>query len=403
MNTSCPYCNSAVPLPAEPPESRRLICPRCGEAFPLPAELSPSLNGTPVAVVNAPAVPSSVNRRSRNRRLGLMIVGGMLLLAAVVAVALVFTRPKRGLSTLAELPTLGYIPDDTNLIAAINVPTADETPEGHAMLDQLGFAQGGTLDLERLVGLPRDEIEDAVVGLKFDQAHPIPRIVVAVRTKNAYDQAALRAKLGGKKDSKDKANRDYVVIQPPGMPLEGAFWGPTPRTLVVCFPEKDFEKVPAHPAENVDRFDPALAALLRSRSERGTFFWLVAHADDWRKTGVQLPLILLMKMKADDLNLIFQARTISLGMRIDTGTITTRSRPARITEQPVPEGRRVALDMFFETAPDADMAQMSDALDAWILKQKLMPHDASWKDHTYTGIVSGTPEDWGRALRSLRK
>src|ERR1051326_5770427 len=73
VNTSCPYCNSAVPLPAEPPESRRLVCPRCGEAFPMPAELSPSLNGTPVAVGGAPAVPSSVNRRSRNRRLGLMI------------------------------------------------------------------------------------------------------------------------------------------------------------------------------------------------------------------------------------------------------------------------------------------------------------------------------------------
>src|ERR1051326_5462642 len=128
MNTSCPYCNSAVPLPAEPPESRRLVCPRCGEAFPMPAELSPSLNGTPVAVVGAPAVPSSVNRRSRNRRLGLMIIGAMLLLAAVVAVTLVYTRSKRGLSTLAELPTLGYIPDDTNVIAAVNVPTADETP-----------------------------------------------------------------------------------------------------------------------------------------------------------------------------------------------------------------------------------------------------------------------------------
>src|SRR5580765_5503158 len=75
ITTTCPYCNSVVPLSEEQVASgQRVACPRCGEAVPVAA-----MNGHYAAPnVTTTVAPSSANRRQRNRLLGLGLLIGML-------------------------------------------------------------------------------------------------------------------------------------------------------------------------------------------------------------------------------------------------------------------------------------------------------------------------------------
>src|SRR4029079_16933627 len=130
-----------------------------------------------------------------------------------------------------------------------------------------------------------------------------------------------------------EGERPYEVVQPPGSPVDFALWCATSKTFVMCYPVEEISKIPAEPNPQVDRFAAPIADLLRNRSDRDDFVSIVAHADDWKRT----PLALL---NLKDETMIFQVHTIGLGMRTDKGAVTSRNRPARITEEvkPGPKG-----------------------------------------------------------------
>ena len=354
MNTACPYCNSSVPLPADLPPNQRVICPRCIESFPLTGELRSTLTGNATATAQPIATPSSQNRRSSNRRLGFALIAFMLILAGSIAVILSTTRADRHLTNLGELPTLGYLPSDSNVIAAMNLIEADKTPEGQETLERLGL--GSNLNLENLIGLNRSQIEHVAIGMNVSSSL-IPRVVIAVRTRDAYDFDAVRSKLGSKGTKKIEGNREYDLIQPPSLLLECTLWRPSPQTLVICYPENDFQKVPAEPTADTNRFAKPIAELLTFRTDRGTFLWLVAHSDTWEKIG---PLKLLPRI---DPQILTDLRTIGLGVRMDSGQRIKRSRPARITEEVDPAARGIVLDLVIEAAVGTEMNPIEDALD----------------------------------------
>ncbi len=324
-------------------------------------------------------------------------MAGMFLLAAGAAIFMLDTRSQRGLRPLAEHPALGYLPDDTDAILNVNIPMAEQSKESQAMIDRLGLGAGGPLDLQRLAGLSLDQLEDVMVGLRLEGKPLIPGIRVVVQTRSSYDADDLRKKLGSKR-SKKEGDRPYDLVQPAGVPFEFALWCATPRTFVMCYPAEDIGKVPAEPNPNVDRFSAPIADLLRYRSDRDTFFWVVAHADDWRRTPVAL-------LNIDDATKkkLFQIRTLGVGLRMDTGTITSRVRPARITEEVRPGPKPVALDLVVITAGGADMPAIRESIENWIDKQKLETRDSNLNDNRYTVTVTGSPDDWERAIKSLRE
>src|SRR5262245_8724950 len=232
ITTTCPFCNAVVPLGEDP--RRRVICPRCGEMVPAPA-----LNGDVVAppAATTVAAPSSINRRQRNRLIGLSVIVGMLALAAIVALLLINSRGKRRLTTLAESEAVGYLPDDTNVIVALNLAEAERTKEGKETIDRLAP------ELERMVGLKADQIAAAVVGLRVD-TNIFPRTRIVVRTKSEIDLEAVRAKLQTRSAKKEK-DREYYPFQlrllP--LPLEFALWSPTPHTLIAVYPADELTKI----------------------------------------------------------------------------------------------------------------------------------------------------------------
>src|SRR5579864_798978 len=190
---SCPYCNATFPRPDVIPSSRKIDCPRCGEAIPAPAITESSDLAQITTATSSP--PQTVKRTSW--RIGLLVLAGMLIIAAGALIFILSTRSKRGLEPLAELPTLGYLPSDTNVIIAATPRVADETPEGRELLYRVGLGQADDVDSQKRVGakrdqlnweeftgLRRDQIEDVVLGMKVDANIP-PQVRLIVRTRSA--------------------------------------------------------------------------------------------------------------------------------------------------------------------------------------------------------------------------
>jgi hypothetical protein len=403
---SCPYCNATFPRPESIPLSGKIDCPRCGEAFPAPA-ITESAPGAQITTATGPT-PQQAKRSSW--RIGLLVLAGMLFIAAGALIFILNTRSKRGLEYLSELPTLGYLPSDTNVIIAATPGVADETPEGREMLYRLTLGRADDtkseervgkrdqLDWERLTGLKRDQIEDVVLGLKVDTNIP-PQMRLIVRTRSAYDVDRLRPALGATR-SRQEGNKFVDYIKPSGWPLpEAVLWCATSKTFIICLTAEDMAKVPEQPFPNVDHLAPQIADLLKTRSDKGTFFYLVGHADHWDKTFLNL---LLLKWPDEDRKTFFKIQTIGIGLRADTGATTSRQRPARITEEVKPENKGIAVDLIVTTQSDENRADVRNALEGGIERLKLSIRNSSSNDNRYSAELFGTPAEWETALQALK-
>ena len=399
LTTTCPYCNAVVDISESAPP--RVACPRCGETFPSNRSAT-TQSALPQPVSPASISPASSPKLKRaNLKLGLLVGGGMVLLFALALLAILNTRSKRGLESLAEMPTLGYLPADSNVIAAVNVPIAEDSNEGKEMLDRLGVAPGGVLDMERYFGLKRDDIEDAVLGMHVE-SNLIPPMCLVVRTRSRYDAAKLREKLNATR-SKTEGAKSIDLIRLPGVLGEAALWCPTPRTFIICRPAEEIAKVPDVPTKGVEHLSSQpLVELLSARSDRDTFLWLVAHSNDWQKTSLAWPLLSL-KMTPEDRQTLFSVRTVGVGLRLDRGAVTTRARPARISEEVKPEKRGIAVDLVVKTAGDTAALDVRKALEDRLEKLNLEIKDSNLKENRYSVTISAKPAEWEQAAQLLTK
>jgi hypothetical protein len=362
----------------------------------------------PIATPQAPPTPAV---RRANRRIGLLVVAGMLVLGVAALIYMINTRHQRGLRTLDESPALGYLPDDTNVILIANPAIADNTPEGREMLYRLGLGRADDaeserragqkreqLDWEGYTGRKREQIESLVLGLKVDTGL-IPHVRLVVRTNEAYDADKLRERLQTTHSRKDgNKTLDYVKIS--ALPIgEPVLWCAAPRTYVICLSSEDMAKVPDQPSTNVDRFVRPIPDLLRSRSDKEDFLSVVAHSDHWEKTPLSL---LVQKWPEEDRKLLFKVRTVGVGLRADRGATTSRQRPARITEEVKPEDKGIAADIVFQTNSDLDTVAVRDSLLEGVNRLKLSLRDSSGGDNRFSAEIFGTPAEWDAAIKSIR-
>src|SRR5207249_5399031 len=93
---SCPYCNALVVPPAGAQAGQRVPCTRCGETFPLSASFEPADAGSSdVPASEAPPVALPEVRRWPNALVAAIVVGSMMLLAALVLRFAVLTKDDR--------------------------------------------------------------------------------------------------------------------------------------------------------------------------------------------------------------------------------------------------------------------------------------------------------------------
>src|SRR5579884_4123827 len=237
---SCPYCNAVVAVPAGTRAGQLVPCPRCGERFPYHGP-TPEENGAPpgslptaAPEVQPTAEPESLVDRAgerlrtwSKRTILLTILGVMALMAGSgLALALMTQRYRRANDRLPapdetaarvriaappDLAGIGYLPADTDVIAAVHVAEALQEPAGQQFLRRFRPEEavrgpreqelplGGFL--EQWTGLAPEDLDHVVLGLKVAGNAIPPRAILVAQTRRRYDAGKILTALKAKRVS----------------------------------------------------------------------------------------------------------------------------------------------------------------------------------------------------------
>jgi hypothetical protein len=303
---SCPYCNSSVTLSRPAGAGQRLRCPRCHEVFPYhggerttPAQ-EDVYSSDPGSEGNGFGEGESQPFRHRpNRSVALIILTVMGAMAVIgFAFAWFTTDSRRQRDRLgdtsaeissqsisvapAKLAALGYLPEGTNAIAALHFAELMAQPETRAILQQMRAdrANFGIFRLEQATGLPLEDIDHVVLGLRM-QAADLPHIFLIVQTRLPYDEQAVRATLNAKRAIQFPDKTVYRIASEQIQP-GGVLWCAGPRTLVFGLQPKDLAGLPKNPITGIERFPAQLQKCLVDRQmAEGTQAWVAGTAPDW--------------------------------------------------------------------------------------------------------------------------
>jgi hypothetical protein len=191
-----------------------------------------------------------------------------------------------------QLPALGFVPNQSTVIAGLQVAEALAQPSGREMLDALfgRDAESGSSNLERWTGLSLDEIDHLVLAM--DTRRFLPPSVLIVETRNPYDWEQLRRSLKASR-STTRGSRALFQFKLGDSPLDACLWPANDRCLVLSLAAEDLDAVPASPNFEAKRFPAAVEMLLKERIPAGTQLWGIAHGVDmdlWLNSPLLPPL-----------------------------------------------------------------------------------------------------------------
>jgi hypothetical protein len=286
---TCPYCNAYVTVPHSQGGNRRVTCPRCGEAFPYPATRAAGLDpGVPPDPAADHVDPGQAVQRRSNRRVAGILIALMAVMALIGLLVSLQTVPTRRARDPKE--PLSYLPDDTNVIAAVRLSQALQEPAGQEVLPelQLGPVGMGVATLERWTGLSRDDVSTVVLGLKVDD-RLIPRPTLVVQTRQPYDEARLRGALKDREEVERKGRTLYRFSTDQSF-LTGTVWYAAETILVIGLRPEDLDAVPEAPYPGIDHLAPPLQEFIRDRIGEDAHAWVIGQAEHW-DTTVAWPLV----------------------------------------------------------------------------------------------------------------
>jgi hypothetical protein len=328
---------------------QKLACPRCGEAFAithLPLD-------DPFPIPSPEAAYSAEYRKPirRNRLVGGLVMGGMLLMAAIgLAYALATVQMRRDHdralprqhrkpwllndgSTDAEpnvrpeaLAGLGYLPATTGFVVGLQVEDLLSSPAGKSLRSRswnVGNTEVSLGTLPQWIGLAIDDIEYVVVGVRDPDAHDvIPKVHVVIRTRRSDGANRIRVGMkatSGKEEKTPEGGKRTLYDAKIGA-LPARVWAADERTVVLGV-NSDLKEVPGKPAPGIDHLPTEVREAIEKRLAAGVPFWAVGHSANWKDTW--LPALL---GPAKDLPLagqIEQVRTFALGL--------VPTQPAKVT------------------------------------------------------------------------
>jgi hypothetical protein len=352
MNASptCPYCNAVVPVPAGARDGQFLPCPRCGERFPYHG-FSAAENGTPPApgVEAPPPVPDEAMidrvgeglRRWSKGAVALLIVGVMVLMAGGgLALALLTQASRRShdrppppeelpprvrVVAPADLAGLGYLPPDTDLVAAVQVAAMLEEPAGQKFLQRFRpeallrgqAAEGPALpgNLEEWTGLGPGDLDSLVAGLKVADKVLPPRFILVARARRAFDEQKVLSALRAEREP--GSGRQLYRFHVERLGQKPVLWFADDRTLIVALTPEQLAEVPETPRTGPDHLPAPLQEAIRNRLGDGAQVWAAGHATDWEKTTVGF--LLAIPRARQLLAPLEQIRTFAVGLRFGDG------------------------------------------------------------------------------------
>jgi hypothetical protein len=333
--TTCPYCNTVV---AAEPLGTRQVCPRCQEAF---ISRGPDRDGNKAAISPLPAssaqAPPSGTTWS-NRRIALTVLAVMLLLAGGTVTFALLTKDWRRdhdpklpppdqpsvnkVVAPRDLPLLGFLPRDTNVIAAVHVAEAMDTPGGKEFLtafhpkDVVDLPNGlDRIDLAavpRITGVSLEEIAFVAAGADIDAI--LPKATIVVRTLKPCDREKIKSTLNAKR--RDKAGRelwDVTIDNVPGFWLSFV----DERTFVIALLTVLPDEVPVKPREGLNHFPPSVRGVLENELGVAAQAWMVGHSDDWAKTVTGQ--LLMPQLPPETQDLMKNVRTVGVRVTLVQG------------------------------------------------------------------------------------
>jgi hypothetical protein len=181
----------------------------------------------------------------------------------------------------AELPALGYLPDDAHLVAGIHVAEGAQGP-GKVYLERLWTMMTilGGGDGSEWAGLQWTDIDHLVVGLSGKPGQE--QVTVVAWTRRPYRPAAVRQALGGRDAGRFRQEPVFTFAWDRGRPALG--WCADPeRVLILVFKaagagSKDLDALALPPRRGSARMPAALRPLFQQRPlPAGTPLWLAGR------------------------------------------------------------------------------------------------------------------------------
>jgi hypothetical protein len=383
---SCPYCNAYVEVPEPLPPGNRLYCSRCGETFPhrdatIPAAPFEGSGGDgPVALAGV-GIPRT--RRWSNRWIGGVVAVIMSVMALVGLTMSLKTVPLRRMHDFKE--PLGFIPGDSNLVAAVNVSQVTNAASGRDFLKWFGLGSGsqGFVHLEKWTGLSRENFEYVVAGVRIDD-RLIPRVIVVVQTKVPYEETRLREAV---KDAQQIQHKDKVLYRFPldRGPFNGTLWCAGNTILVLSLNPEDMDDVPAIPRTGIGHLPAPIQAFLKEDLRSGTQAWIAATSPDWTKTMVWP---LLPKLVGQSRDLLAHVDTLGAGLRFEDQVLVNAA--CRCDTQETAETLHEALER--QVSNHGGTAKMQK--DNWVAAETRTSADSLGQalQQAFQGFMTVTPK-----------
>lgn len=185
----------------------------------------------------------------------------------------------------ADMPALGYLPEPTEAVLAVQIPELMEKlgPDAGAdpakALRDLGVPDSVVDAAEKVSAVGLRNVDQLVVGVGFQDGSFPPQIVVVVQTRGPYDLAAVAHRAKARQLNRRDGRTLYATGAAP-LP-EVYWWAPSDRVLVGTLFARDFERVPLQPREGTGHLPPELGALIRDQLPEDACAWVAATSDRW--------------------------------------------------------------------------------------------------------------------------
>jgi hypothetical protein len=183
----------------------------------------------------------------------------------------------------ADLSALGYLPEDSNVVAGFHVAEALAEPAGRDLFAD-SSAEGiaaARRRLEQWTGLRPADIDHVAVGLKLDNQFP-PQAILAVQTFRPIEDEKLgRAERAT--TVRERQGRPVYRVPMGGPPLDVYLWQAGEQTVLLSLRLADFDRVPSTPRAGADRLPSAVKALVTGRV-RSADLWVAGRVADLDRT-----------------------------------------------------------------------------------------------------------------------
>jgi hypothetical protein len=268
--------------------------------------------------------------RAGRRRLTIPLLAGVAVAAAaLVALALQGHKETPSVPPEGDKPTepvravrpdqlagLGYLPADTNVVAAVHVAEALQDAEGKKLLEpsRLGPLGPGLASIEKWTGLKPEQLDHLVFGLRVNDQ--LPQLTVVVRTRQPYRRDVLAAALHPSKPT-ERDNKPLYCFKL-GRFGDAVLWCAGEQTLVLIARldgagARDMDAVPLAPRAGSEGLPDALQSFLKERLPGGAVAWVAGHLDQPETARNWLA---FTGLPEGERNVLAQVRTFGAGLRL---------------------------------------------------------------------------------------